>query len=129
MESTANRALVLQLVFYSLIEWALIVACYLCILRAVPATAGFHLNDALILVGLTAFGSVVQIPGIGGGAQVVIVLTLTELYRIQLEASSSLAILIWTVTFVVIVPIGLLLAFHEGLTWKKLRRIEKEARL
>jgi len=128
MEGTGRGPLVSQLVLYSLLEWLLIVACYLCVLRAVPATAGFLLTDVVILVGFTAFGAIIQIPGVGGGAQVVIVIILTEMYHIGLEASSSLAILIWLITFVVIVPVGLLLAFHEGLTWRKLRRIEEEVR-
>lgn len=126
-ECTGRWAVVLQLVFYSLLEWLLIIACYVCLLRAVPATASLQLTDAIILVGFTAFGAVIQVPGIGGGTQVVAVIILTELYRIPLEASSSIAILIWAVTFVVIVPVGLFLAFHEGLNWKKLSKIRREA--
>ena len=126
-ECTGRWGVVVQLVLYSLLEWALIIACYLCLLHAVPATAAFRLTDVIILVGFTAFGAAIQVPGIGGGTQVVIVIILTELYRIQLEASSSIAILIWIITFVVIVPIGFLLAFHDGLNWRKLSRIRSEA--
>jgi len=127
MEGTGKGNLIFQLLLYSLLEWALIVACYACLLRAAPATAGFQVTDAVILVGFTAFGAIIQIPGIGGGVQVVIVIILTEMYHVGLEASTSLAILIWIITFVVIVPVGLLTAFHEGLNWRKLRAIEEEA--
>jgi hypothetical protein len=126
MEASGKRTVVSQLVLYSLAEWSLIVASYLCILRCVPATAQFTITDVVLIVGFTAFGAVFQIPGIGGGTQVAIVVVLTELYRLPLEASSGLAILIWITTFVVIVPPGLLLAFHEGLTWGKLRGIRPE---
>lgn len=126
MEESGKRTVVSQLVLYSLAEWSLIVASYLCILRSVPATAHFTLTDVVLIVGFTAFGAVFQIPGVGGGTQVAIVVVLTELYRVPLEASSGLAILIWIATFVVIVPLGLLLAFHEGLTWGKLRGIRPE---
>lgn len=129
MKSAGKRSFVLQLAFYTLVEWALIVACYICIFRAVPDTASFVLTDVLIFVGFVSFGAVVQIPGVGGGLQVASVIVLTELFSLGLEASSGLAILIWIITFVVIVPFGFLLAFHEGLTWSKLRGIEKEAAL
>ncbi len=129
MEGTGKKELVAKLVAYSFLEWFLILACYLCVLRASPATSHLQVTDAIILVGFTAFGGVVQIPGVGGGAQVVIVIVLTEMYRIGLEAASSMAILIWIITFVVIVPIGLATALHEGLSWRKLREIEQEARV
>jgi hypothetical protein len=37
------------------------------------------------------------------------------------------ALMIWAVTVVGIVPLGLALAFHEGLNWKRLRQLEKDA--
>ena len=60
------------------------------------------LTDILIFVGFVAFGAVIQIPGIGGGVQVVTVIVLTELFSLNFETSSGLAILIWAITFVVI---------------------------
>jgi hypothetical protein len=48
------------------------------------------------------------------------------MYRLPLEVATSVAILIWIITFVGIVPFGLLLACHEGLNWRRLRRLECE---
>jgi glycosyltransferase 2 family protein len=48
--------------------------------------------DVLIFVGLVSFGAAVQIPGIGGGLQVVAVVVLTELFRVRLEPATSFAI-------------------------------------
>jgi len=79
--------------------------------------------DVLIFLGFVAFGSIVQIPGIGGGMQVVSVVVLTELFRLPLEVATSIAIASWMISFVTIVPIGLVLAFHEGLQWGKLRHL------
>jgi hypothetical protein len=56
-------------------------------------------------------------------------LVLTELFAVQLEPATSIALLTWIITFVVIVPLGLTLSFHEGLNWGKLRRLEAEAEL
>ena len=129
MESTSSRGFVSQLAFYSLFEWALIVACYVCLFRAMPATAGFSVTDVVMFVGFVAFGVLVQIPVVGGGVQVAAVIVLTELFGLTLETSSSVAIVLWIITPVVIVPVGLLLAFREGINWRRLRRLEKEAEL
>jgi hypothetical protein len=50
---------------------------------------------------------------------------LTEIFHIPLEVAGGIALVIWVVTFVVIVPLGLLLAVHEGLNWKNLKEMEK----
>ena len=70
-----------------------------------------------------------QIPGIGGGVQVVTILVLTELFRVPFEIATSLALLLWIIMFVVIVPLGILLAVREGLDWAKLRSMAREAEL
>jgi ABC-type sulfate transport system permease component len=77
-------------------------------------------------MGFVSFGAVVQIPGIGGGTQVVSVLVLTELFATKLEVATSFSLFIWLITFVVIIPVGLLMALHEGLNWRGLRQIGRE---
>jgi glycosyltransferase 2 family protein len=109
------------------LEWAIIVACYQCLFLALPETAHFQLMDVLIFVGFVAFGSVVQIPGIGGGMQIVSIIVLTELFGTPLEIAAGVAVVLWVITFVVILPFGLFLAFHEGLNWRKLRQLEQQA--
>jgi hypothetical protein len=64
---------------------------------------------------------------VGGGVQIVTVLVLTELYGVTLEAASGVALVLWITTFVGIVPLGLALAFREGLGWRSLRHIEQAA--
>ncbi len=126
VHSTRNWWAVLEILVLSIIEWLLIVGCYYCIFRASPDVAHFGLMDVLIFVGFVSFGAVIQIPGVGGGMQLVSILVLTELFGIPVEVSTGLAMVLWSITFVVIVPIGLLLAFREGLNWSKLRHIEEE---
>jgi hypothetical protein len=58
--------------------------------------------------------------------QIVAVVILTELFGMPLEISGGIALVLWAITFVVIVPIGLLLAFHDGLNWGKLRQIHPD---
>ena len=127
VESTKDWTAVVKVWGYTVIEWILIVACYVCVFRASPETARFGTMDVMIFVGFVSFGSVIQIPGVGGGMQIVTVVVLTELFGMPLEISSGLALILWIITFVVIVPVGLLLAFREGLNWSKLRRLREEA--
>lgn len=117
----------LFLVFgYSVLEWVLICACYWCLAQSFTGIVDLSLVDVLILMGFVSFGSIVQIPGVGGGMQVVSVLVLTELFGIRLELASAFAIFLWAITFVAIVPLGLVVALKEGLDWHSLRHIGQE---
>jgi hypothetical protein len=124
MRSDASLFLVLA---YSILEWVLICLCFWCVARSFAGIVNLSLVDVLILLGFVSFGSVVQIPGVGGGMQVVSVLVLTELFGIRLELASAFAIFLWAITFVAIVPLGLSVAVKEGLDWHSLKRIGREA--
>jgi len=127
VESTrSDRALVVVLI-YSAIEWALMVGCYWCLVQAFSGSVSLTFVDVVVFVGFVSFGSMVQIPGIGGGIQVVAVLVLTELFHVKLEVATSFAVLIWIITFVVVIPAGMLAAVKEGLGWHSLRRMGREA--
>jgi uncharacterized protein (TIRG00374 family) len=127
MQATRSGSSVWMLLIYTAIEWAVIAAAFYCVFRAFPATSGFQVNDVVIVLGFVAFGSVVQIPGIGGGMQIATALALTEFYGLTLEAASGIALILWLVNSVSIVPAGLALAFHEGLRWGNLRHIDPSA--
>jgi len=126
VESTRSDAALLLVLFYSVVEWVFIVACYWCV---VQAFVGINLTivDILIFIGFIAFGAVVQLPGIGGGIQVASILVMTELFGARLEVATAFAFVIWIMSFVVIVPAGLLLALRDGLRWTSLRQIGREA--
>jgi uncharacterized membrane protein YbhN (UPF0104 family) len=127
VRSTHSHWYVIQILLWSILEWIIIVGCYWCLFQAAPNTLHFSLMDVLIFVGFVSFGAVVQIPGIGGGMQLVSIVVLTELFQFTLESATGLAVLLWSITFVVIVPIGLILAFHDGLKWSRLRQISANA--
>ena len=56
--------------------------------------------------------------------RIVTILVLTEFYGLGLEEASSVALVLWAINFVVIIPVGLALAFHEGIKWRSLKHIE-----
>jgi len=127
MQSTQRQSYVWLLVTYTVIEWLVVAGSFFCVFRAFPATAGMRITDVIIALGFVAFGSVLQIPGVGGGMQIATVLVLTELYGVSLEAASGIALVLWIITFVAIVPLGLVLAFHEGIKWRSLRHIDESS--
>jgi glycosyltransferase 2 family protein len=127
VESMRSDSALVIVLLYSVLEWLLICLCYVCLANAFAGIVNLGMVDVLILMGFVSFGSVVQIPGVGGGMQVVSVLVLTELFGVRLEPASAFALFLWAITFVVIVPIGMLVAVKEGLDWHSLKRIGREA--
>ena len=114
-------------VFYTLVEWAIIACCYWALFQAFPVTRGLSWGDIATVVGLVSFGAVVQLPGIGGGMQVVAVAVLTQLFGFGLEDSTSIAIVMWATSVLLIVPVGVFFALREGLSIGKLSDLSGEA--
>jgi len=126
MESTKSQKAMLLAVWYTVLEWATIALTVFCVMRAFGGALHFGWLDVLIFLGFLAFGAVFQIPGVGGGTQVVSVLVLTELFRVPLEVSTSVALVLWFISFVVVVPLGVILALREGIRWRTLKQLEPE---
>ncbi len=126
-ESLQSAKSILLLVLYTILEWGLITVCYYCVAGAYGAAVHFTISDVLVFLGFASFGAVVQIPGIGGGVQVVSIVILTKVFGLSVELATSMAVLFWLVSFVAVVPFGVALALNEGLSWRKLRELEREA--
>jgi uncharacterized protein (TIRG00374 family) len=126
MESTRGSKSLMLLLAYTVLEWLLIVAAYYGLFRSFSITSEFEITDVVIFLGFLAFGSLVQIPGIGGGVQVVSIFVLTEMYRVPVAAAAGVAVFIWIITIVVVVPVGLLFAFRRGLSWTKLKQLHED---
>lgn len=109
---------------WSIVEWAIITCSFLTAFRAFPEVAGLPTTDVIVFMGFVAFGSIVQIPGIGGGMQVIATLVLVELFHLSIESATGIALTIWVVGFLSVVPLGLILALSQGLQWGKLRHLK-----
>jgi glycosyltransferase 2 family protein len=124
LRSTSSKQSIARLLVYSIFEWAIIILAYLALFQAFPQTQDCGLADILVFLGFVSFGSIVQIPGVGGGIQLVAALVMTEFFHLPLEVATGFALMLWVMTFIVIVPFGLLLAFHEGIRWRNLKELE-----
>jgi len=75
---------------------------------------------SLLLMGASMVGSMLQLPGVGGGSQLATIEAMDKIYRVPSELAVSCGILLWLVTFVAVVPVGLLLAHRERISLRKL---------
>jgi uncharacterized membrane protein YbhN (UPF0104 family) len=125
--ATRSATSLLLLLVYTVLEWALIIGCYICLFQAFPQLRNVSASGVLIFMGFVSFGSVIQIPGIGGGMQLVAIVVLTEIFRVSLEVATSVALVVWIMTFVIILPVGIPLILHEGINLRKIKEMEAQA--
>jgi hypothetical protein len=64
----------------------------------------------LLLMGFSMIGGLVQLPAVGGGAQLATIVAMVNLLGFPRELAVSAGILLWLVSFHAVTPIGLVLA-------------------
>ena len=89
-----------------------------------PRLADLDTSHTVLLMGFSMVGSLVQLPAVGGGSQLAVINALQAVYGIPPELAVSCGILLWLVTFMAVIPVGLLLAHREHLS---LRKVSREA--
>jgi uncharacterized protein (TIRG00374 family) len=111
----------LQAALASLGMWYVIALAYKAVTHSYDAPAlDIPLLQILILMGASMAGSILQLPGVGGGSQLAVIALLSGPFRAPTEMAASCGILLWLVTFAAVVPVGLVLAHHERLSLRKL---------
>jgi glycosyltransferase 2 family protein len=112
----------LQLSVVSVAMWWVIALAYKEVTHAygIPMDT-MSATKVLLLMGASMIGSMVQLPGVGGGSQLATISALDHIFKIvPKELTVSCGIMLWLVTFVAVVPVGLLLSHHERLSLRKL---------
>jgi uncharacterized protein (TIRG00374 family) len=114
-----------QLVGLSLLIWLLIALAYRQVMHAYPTPlADLRFSHIVLLMGFSIVGSTVQLPVVGGGAQLATIAALLHVFDIPNELSVSAGIMLWLVTFMAVTPIGLALAHREHVS---LTRVSRES--
>ncbi len=86
--------------------------------------------EAALTLVIAGVGLAVQLPGVGGGYQVAVLVALEEFFKVSAAGAASAAILTWVTVMVPCMALGLALLIHEGLTLKKLKMMtERESQL
>jgi uncharacterized protein (TIRG00374 family) len=119
----------LQLSAVSILMWWVVALAY----KEVTHAYGAPMHDmsatkVLLLMGSSMIGSMVQLPGVGGGSQLATISALDHVFKIvPKELAVSCGIMLWLVTFCAVIPVGLLLSHHERLSLRKLSEESAQA--
>lgn len=116
-----------QLIMVSLAMWVVIAFSYIAITHAYPAPIGLlTLPQIVILMGSSMVGSMLQLPAVGGGSQLATISMLHAGFGVGEELSVSCGMLIWVVTFMSVIPAGLLLARREQVSLRAVTEAEEK---
>lgn len=118
----------LQISGVSLAMWWLIALAY----REVAHSYGVALqhmtvSKVLLLMGSSMLGSLVQLPGVGGGSQLATISALQHIFLAPHELAASCGLLLWLSTFMSVAPAGLVLARYERLSLRQLSEESAQA--
>ena len=129
-----------QIVVVSVVMWLMIAGAYISVLHAygsVPVMGAdgvahvaqmrtLGLEDVLIIMACSMAGSVIQLPGGVGGSQLAVITILQSHFfngaptYISPELAVSCGIMLWLVTFMSVIPAGLVLARFEKVSFSRL---------
>lgn len=113
--------------FYTGIHWVVFTIVSLLCLRAFGAPlAAIGFFAAMLVLAISMVGSALQLPGVGGGAQLAAFVVLTRMYAVPAEPAAAAAIILWLVTFSAPCIGGVPLLLHAGWSMGDLRQLVRE---
>jgi uncharacterized protein (TIRG00374 family) len=131
VQAIRNLSELLLAILYSAVHWFLVLLVYYWGSRSFGGRLGtLSLGDVMLVMAFSLVGSVVQLPAVGGGAQLASVLVYTKIFGVETEPATAAAIVIWLIGFAACCFAGVPLLIQEGLSLGKLRELaehEKEA--
>jgi uncharacterized protein (TIRG00374 family) len=108
--------------------WSCIAFSYLEVVRAYGSPLRLMTFSKIFpLMGTSMVGSLIQLPGVGGGSQLATISTLQKIFGVPQELAASCGILLWLVTFMSVIPAGLFLAHHQRLSLRELSEESQQA--
>jgi len=126
LQSIRSVSDLLTALAYSAAHWVLATLVYLMVCRAFSgafAYSDMNFPGAMLLLALTLVGSTLQLPGVGGGAQVASFIALTTIFGVEQEPAAAVAVVLWLITFASSTLVGIPLLIHEGLSMGELRKL------
>lgn len=113
---------------YTAAHWVLAVFIYLWVSNAFSDAfvhSDMNFPGAMLLLAVTLVGSVLQLPGIGGGAQLASIVGLTAIFAVDQEPAIAIAVVLWLITFASSTLVGIPLLIHEGMSMGELRQLAR----
>jgi len=113
-----------MLILLSSAHWILVVWCYVWVAHAFGGQLGeLTFADGTLVVAFALVGSAVQLPGVGGGAQLATFLVLTLIFGVEKVPAATMSIVVWLITFASCCLVGLPLLLREGWSMGELRQM------
>src|ERR1700726_113825 len=115
-------------VFYTAAHWTIAVLIYLWVAKAFGDSflhSDMNFSGAMLILAVTLVGSVLQLPGVGGGAQIASFIGLTKIFGVEQEPAVAIAVVLWIVTFASSTLAGIPLLIHEGMSFGELRKLAR----
>lgn len=114
------------LIAYTGFHWLLVALIYLSVAHAFPGQlAELSFRAAVLTLGFGMVGSAIQLPGVGGGAQVAMFLVFTLILGVEKEPAAAASIMIWVISFASCAIVGLPLLLRQGWSMGELRRMAR----
>ncbi|HYL86866.1 MAG TPA: lysylphosphatidylglycerol synthase transmembrane domain-containing protein [Candidatus Angelobacter sp.] len=131
VQAIRNVSELLLAILYSALHWLMVLLVYYWGTRSFGGRLGtLGLGDVMLVMAFSLVGSVVQLPAVGGGAQLASVLVYTKIFGVETEPATAAAIVLWLIGFAMCSFAGVPLLIHEGMSLGELRHLakhEKEA--
>jgi glycosyltransferase 2 family protein len=116
-------------IFYSALHWFLILLVYYWGTHAFgetsPIMGELSLGQVMLVMAFSLVGSVVQLPAVGGGAQLASILVYTKIFKVEAEPATAAAVVLWLIGFAVVTFVGVPILVQEGMSLGKLRELAK----
>jgi len=131
VQAIRNIGELLLAILYSAVHWFLVLLVYYWASRSFGGRLGtLSLGDVMLVMAFSLVGSIVQLPAVGGGAQLASVLVYTKIFGVETEPATAAAIVLWLIGFAACSLAGVPILIQEGLSLGKLRELanhEKQA--
>jgi len=113
--------------FFSALHWFLIVVVYFLVAHAFPGQLStLNVGDAMLVMAFSLVGSTVQLPAVGGGAQVATILVFTTIFNVPTEEATVASLVLWVITFAAVTVVGIPLLIREGFSLGQLKEMSDE---
>ncbi len=115
-------------IVYTVMHWVLAVLIYLWVAKAFGDAflhSDMNFSGAMLVLAVTLVGSALQLPGVGGGAQIASFIGLTKIFGVEQEPAAAIAVVLWIITFAGCTLAGIPLLIHEGMSMGELRKLAR----
>lgn len=124
LDAIGGLSELLLVLFFSFLTWGLIAMSYIVIVHAfrLPQLAEVPAAQTIVLMAASLLGSFLQLPVVGGGSQLATIHAMISILGIAPEAATACGLTLYLVTFLTVIPAGLIFARVEQVSLSKVAK-------